>query len=296
MNTTKKIQHKKPLVGIIIINFNNNEDTMDCIDSCKQLSYRHYKLYLVDNGSDYPIKLNQLSTNNHYIQLDKNIGFAGAVNIGIKKAMRDGASYIWLLNNDTLVKKNTLNSLVKCALKNARYAIFGSIINYYVEPKKIWFGGGYLPLKDDLEPHINCKLESPKNPFEVDWVCGCSMFVRTEVIKKIGLMSERYFLYWEDVDWCQKFLKKDYGCMMVPNSLVLHKVGATAGKNKALQLRYHIRNKLWFWSKKNFIVVLKFLFLQSIIAIKNPTHVKDNLPLYQGIIDFILCRKGEIKS
>ena len=138
------IKKEQPLIGIIIINFNNNEDTIECIKSLSDLAYKNYRLYLIDNGSLSPIQFNILPNNCNYIKLENNIGFAGGCNVGIKQAMNDKAKYIWLLNNDTLIKKETLSALVNAAEKNTGYSVFGSLVRYYAEPKKIEFGGGYF--------------------------------------------------------------------------------------------------------------------------------------------------------
>ncbi|MBK7630774.1 MAG: glycosyltransferase family 2 protein [Ignavibacteriales bacterium] len=134
------------LVFIIIINWNGYNDTNECINSILKISYPNYEILLVDNGSDkneYE-KVISLKSKATLIRSEKNLGFSGGNNLGIKYALDCGADYLLLLNNDTIVEPNFLNPLLKVFEEEINVGIVAPQINYFNEPKKIWSAGGKI--------------------------------------------------------------------------------------------------------------------------------------------------------
>jgi GT2 family glycosyltransferase len=133
-------------VYIIIVNWNGLKDTYECIRSVLNISYKNYTILVVDNGSDkddskeIATKFPEVIT----LRSESNLGFSGGNNLGIKYAMDKGAEYILLLNNDTIVEKDFLDVLVNIASKNQTIGLAVPKINYYSEPSKVWYAGGYI--------------------------------------------------------------------------------------------------------------------------------------------------------
>ena len=177
------------------------------------------------------------------IDCQKNLGFAGGNNIGLRYALlQNDMTWCWLLNNDTVVEQNALTELIKKGVANPRIGITGSTIIYYNQTNKVQaFGGARYFSCIGLAMHIgrfNSQLKAiNENKIEkrLSYILGASMFVSRDFLRKIGLMSEDYFLYYEELDWAQRS-KSQYSLAYASKSLVFHKAGSSIGSsNKASQ-------------------------------------------------------------
>jgi len=165
-----------------------------------------------------------------FIQAGENRGFAAGNNLGIKYALaRNDFDYIWLLNNDTVIEKDALSRLVTFAHKH-EVGICGSILKYYYEPEKIQaFGGGRVNKFFGTATHVTSLNEIDK----IDYVVGAAFLINAEVIKKIGLLPEEYFLYYEETDYCFNAKQNGFNLAVAPDSKVYHKEGAATGANSS---------------------------------------------------------------
>ena len=231
---------------IILINYGNWQDTIECIKSINKSS-QNFKLILVDiinkNHSIEELRknINFDKENIHFIMLDQNKGFAYANNIGIKYALKqDDCEYIWLLNNDTTITNSTLQQLQSFFQRNKNTAFIGSkILDYYKRDIIQTVGGkfnhktGYSILIGMGEKDIGQYDNFNEN---VDYLIGAGMFFHKNLISEIGLMPEEYFLYYEDVDWCLTAKKKGLNNYVCTDSVIYHKQGGSTGniyfKNK----------------------------------------------------------------
>ena len=128
------------------------------------------------------------------------------------------ADYIFLLNNDAVIEKDTLSKLVEAA-ENSQSSIFSPII--YNRDNKIWYASGEVKWTAMKAIH-STKILDDKNPYPAQYVSGCAMLIKKEVFKKIGLFSEDYFLYYEDADFCTRAKKNGFECAVVPGTKVTH--------------------------------------------------------------------------
>ena len=278
---------KNPKVFIIVLHYKNWDDTNKCLKSLK--------------GLDYPSSSGQVS-NFETIVIDndkENRGFAKGMNIGIKQALQKKTDYILLLFNDTVVEPGFLKKLIKVGESDKRIGILGPVI-YEYGTNKIHFAGGkinWLYTKGIHETY-NIKHET-KN---VDYITGCCMLVKCEVIKKIGLMDEDYFLYFEDVDWCLKARRAGYKCVLVSNTKIWHKPSSSAIEGSFSYIYYHTRNGL-LMAKKNAPFLIKILvYLQSfwvfgkqiVKLVIMPSKRKWAKAIIKGIIDFYQGVHGKL--
>ena len=288
----------KSLVYILILNWNGWKDTVECIESCKKLDYPNFRMLIVDNGST---DNSETSLRDHFpdielIQTGRNLGFAGGNNVGIKYALDRGADYIWLLNNDTVVAPEALTELVIVAEDNKRAGIVGSKIYFYDEPQKIWFAGGGWRERKFFASHRGMH-EIDTGQFdkicEVDYITGCSLLIKSIVIKEVGLMHEDYFLYWEDADWNATVSEHGWKILYVPGSIVWHKISSSVKNNKYLEMRYYIRNGLYFFQrhepKRIFLLIIYIIVV--FIKDKDNDYAKGHI---NGLIDFFRRRIGKI--
>ncbi|MBE2935977.1 glycosyltransferase family 2 protein [Anoxybacillus flavithermus] len=245
-------------VAIIILNWNAYDDTFECLKSLEHLTYPYFHVFLVDNASqdesfeklqqDY--KNGKLNVPITFIQTGANLGFAGGNNVAIKEAYNQGYQYFWMLNNDTVVDPNALTPLVETLEKDRQVGIVGSKI-YYYGTNKIWFAGGKVNTWTGACAHIGFK-EEDKGQYnqlkEVDYITGCSLCFRKEILETVGYMEEDYFLYYEETDWNLKSSNKGWKIVYIPNSAIYHKVSISSGgeSNPSPYVAfYDIRNGHW---------------------------------------------------
>jgi len=249
--TNNQPNYKQIKVSIILLNWNNPYDTVECIESIKQISYPNYQIIVVDNNStDDSIKELENIGNIQLIRNDSNLGFAGGNNVGIEYALKRSSDLILLLNNDTVVDRDFLSVLVGRAVGKKNVGIIGSKIYNYSEPAKIWSaGGGITKLTKRTFQYGENKSDEKKfnREMEVDFLSGCCMLIKREVFERIGLLDAEYFMYYEDVDFClraKKFCKVIY----TPGAIIWHKVSATS--NKSYRDYYRMRNYMMLLNKQ----------------------------------------------
>lgn len=156
------------------------------------------------------------------IDAGENLGFAGGCNVGIRYALRRGAEYFWLLNNDTVAYPNALAEMVALAQSDTYIGLVGSVMHYYRDPETVAFAGGL----------VNWWLGTSKTLTRpggrnLDFIGGASMLIRRAVAESVGLLEERYFFYWEDISYSQRVLAADWKIAQAESSHVLHKEGGT---------------------------------------------------------------------
>jgi len=227
-----------PKVSIIILNWNGLEDTIECLESLKKITYPNYEVIVVDNGSegnDAQVLREKFGDYIHLIQNDRNYGFAEGNNIGMRYAINSGAQYMLLLNNDTVVDTDFLTELVKNAEVDAMIGIVGPKIYYYdFEGKNdiIWSAGGKIHWwRLQVYHHIGLNdndLPKYQNTISVDWVTGAAMMIKSSTIEQLSFLNSGYFFGMEDVEYCIKARKRDYGVVYVPSARIWHKVSASA--------------------------------------------------------------------
>ena len=246
---------KQPSVAIIIVNYNGTEDTIECVKSLNKINYDNYKIFVIENGSSKkPSKeqIDYLKGKVVYIESAENLGFSGGNNIGIRKALEMGFDYVLLLNNDTTVEPDFLHILINAATDKSNVGIVGGKIVFYGKPSYLWYGGGYLNEKSGGGSHERWNELNPPDTGdirEVTFITGCLMLIPIEVVKKVGLLSEEYFLYAEDTDFCYKVIKAGYKLWFCENTLVYHKVSASTGATSAMTQYYMVRNVLYLTKK-----------------------------------------------
>jgi len=274
-----------PGVAIVLVNWNNGFDTIECLESLQNISYPKYYVIVVDNNSSdssiplirawadgrprkdsYCIKFN---LNNKPIQViwysrseaeaggtlekeekiismpsnrrliiivnESNLGFSGGNNVGIKYALlKNDVSFIWLLNNDTIVGKDALMEMVKKLKEYPKAAFCGSVILDYYNPDKIQtVAGGSLNIflgipRPIMRKDIYNLKKIQKKKIKINYITGCSLLINKSYLNDIGLMDESFFLYWEDAEWSERCGRKGFFLTYSPRSKVWHKKGNTS--------------------------------------------------------------------
>ncbi len=223
MNADKKI-------AVIIINWKKYDFTLNCIDSVLKSSYKNFNIILIDNESQnrFSDEVNK-SDKIHTIKNEKNEGFARANNQGIKYSIENGFDYVLLLNNDTLIKKDLIDSLIKQSTALDQKIIQPLILNY--DGSKIWNAGGiinnffgtFLTLKKGKSFK---NFKSDKNLTE--WFTGCCVLIKLEIFNHVGYFDERFFAYYEDVDYSIRLKKMGYSIALMTDTHLQHYESASS--------------------------------------------------------------------
>jgi len=219
-----------PSVAIIVVNWNSYADTSQCLDSLKLLEYRNFATIVVDNGSEDGSGQNLKRDFSEIIFLknDKNLGFTGGNNTGIRYALKNSYEYILLLNNDTIVTELFLSLLVKSIENDPLIGAIQPKIMFNQNRNIIWNAGGIFNsflTKTSTIGENQIDVGQFDKSSETDWITGCCFLVRSSVIKEIGLLDQRFFIYHEDVDWSFKIKQKGLIMFYEPSSVIYHETG-----------------------------------------------------------------------
>jgi hypothetical protein len=267
---------KKPIVTIIVLNFNGYQDTNKCLKSIKNTKYRNYEIILVDNGSDTKEaqKLKKDSSNLFkggkrvkFLRLKKNLGFTGGNNLALKKAR---GKYIVLLNNDTVVDKGWLSPLVEYMQKHKNVAVVQPKILQLNDNDRFDYAGaaggfidkyGYPFTRGRIFNTQEKDLGQYDKISKIFWASGAACMIRRSAIKKVGgLFSENLFNYMEEIDFCWRAWNAGFKVMYHPDSIVYHKGASTAKRNLYKKRFWEHRNNLFILARNldlnEFITIL----------------------------------------
>lgn len=246
-----------PKISIVILNWNGETDTLECLESVQKIDYPSYEVVVVDNGStdNSVATIKQQYPSVILLETGENIGYAGGNNVGIRHAMSNGAEYILLLNNDTIVDPHLLSRFVNAARIVPQGGIFTGKIYFHSEPEKIWYAGAKWMKNISSFNHVGFGTIDNERDFnaivETDYASGCALFVKAAVINEIGLLDEKFFLTYEETDWCYRARAAGHKCLFVPTAKVWHKVSASfGGAESPLQLYFYSRNIL-LWAERH---------------------------------------------
>ncbi|MDP4290215.1 MAG: glycosyltransferase family 2 protein [Bacteroidota bacterium] len=276
-----------PLVSIVTVNFNQSEVTCSMIESLNAITYPNIELIVVDNASteDSPQIIKQRFPSVDLILNPINYGFAAGNNFGIMKAR---GKYVLLLNNDTVVTPGFLEPLIEKMEADSSIGAVSPKLKFFHTPNTIQYAGYTSMHPYTLRNFSIGYNEIDKGQFDVDhetaFAHGAAMLIPMEVIKKVGMMSYIYFLYYEEADWCEQIKKAGYKIWYVHNSLVYHRESISTGRMSAMKIYYLNRNRLVFMRRNlKGIIFLKAILYQCLIAIpKNALKYlfKGNLNLF----------------
>ena len=295
-----------PKVSIIILNWNGLEDTAECLESLKKITYPNYKVIVVDNassGDDVKVLRERFGDYIHIIQNDANYGFAEGNNIGMRYALTNcKLDYFLILNNDTVVAPGFLTELVKAAESDPHIAILGPKIFYYdFKGRKdvIWFAGGavhwWRPAILQRLYTDDSSVQGPSGPVTIDWVTGSAMMIRSSIIEQISLFDSRYFFGNEDVDYCLKARRHGLTVVYVPTAVIWHKVGASRKKwdpgfaNLAPHYRL-IRQNAPTLARMYHLMLMPFILLQWGLAFLTRHRDKETLTRFIFNIKRLILR------
>ncbi|WP_206614412.1 glycosyltransferase family 2 protein [Chitinophaga barathri] len=240
----------QPLVSVIALNYNQTAVTCEFLESTKLLTYRNFETIIVDNGS----KVNPteaLNAGNYpnlkIILSDKNLGFTGGNNLGMKHAKGD---FIFIVNNDTEVTPDLIERLLEPFYEDATIGVVCPKIRFFHNPNIIQYAGFHkMNLLTGRTWAVGSKEEdNGQHDGEGPTHCahGAAMMVKKEVIEKVGMFADKFFIYYEESDWSARIIRAGYKIYYNGKGLIFHKESITMGKESAVKVYYHTRNRILY--------------------------------------------------
>ncbi len=242
-----------PLVVIIILNWNNTSETINCIESVNSLKYSNFKVIVIDNAS-FPNPIEQLHKEYpdiEIIQNKKNYGYTGGNNIGIKRALELGAKFIWLLNNDAIVEENCLDALIREATNDPQIGLVSPVICAVDNKDYLIYCGSFIDTSNqkrestnNLEMLYEWRLSKSKRIM----LWGTALLLSRTLVERIGLLDDNFFAYYEDMDYSLRSINAGFKDLIVVNAKIFHQ-NMNAGLRKPHYYYYMTRNEYYFWMK-----------------------------------------------
>lgn len=242
----------KPAVSIIVLNYNGCEDTLACLRSLEHLTYPNFTVIVVDNhSSDGSVEaVRAAHPNVKLIETGANLGFTGGNNVGIRYALQHGADYVMLLNNDTVSAPDMLDVMIEVMEAAPDIGVTGPMIYYYSAPDIIWSAGGAIDwargTTDMIGLNEEDKAQFGLSPRPVDFVTGCCLLARRETWERAGLLDEKFFMYYEETEWCVRAGRAGFRIVHVPMAMLWHKISIESRASSPRAHYYMTRNRLLF--------------------------------------------------
>ncbi|HTX59022.1 MAG TPA: glycosyltransferase family 2 protein [Verrucomicrobiae bacterium] len=265
---------KTAAVVAVVLNWNGFRDTQECLESLRESTITPAAIVVCDNGSidgsferlkewaasrGFPFVA--YTTPNEafsappssaqlvFVQIGANLGYAGGNNVGLRYALESaGAEYVWILNNDVVVDRAALESMLILADGDASIGMVGSTMLRYDQPNRVQvLGGGniVLPFCHDTQIGAGCAADRlGGEAFEVGHLIGANLLVRAAALRDVGPIDESYFLYREETDWCIRMRARGWRLLCCTSAKVWHKQSRSIGFKSPLHDYYAVRNML----------------------------------------------------
>jgi GT2 family glycosyltransferase len=258
-----------PLVSIVTLTWNQTKITCEFLESTRNFTYKNYEILVCDMGSETdPTEYinSQNYPNTKVLRSEKNLGFTGGNNWGIRQARGE---YIFIVNNDTEVTPNLLEALLEPFYEDATIGVTCPKIRFYHHPEIIQYAG-FNPINvyTGRTTSVGNK-EVDKGQYDTSGYTygahGCAMMVKREVIDKVGMFPEKFFIYYEEWDWSSRIIKAGYKIYYQAKGLIYHKESITMGKQSAIKVYYHTRNRILYMRRNTsmlqFLAFITFFIL-----------------------------------
>lgn len=299
-----------PQFGVVLLNWNNAEDTLAALDSLWSASPRPAAVAVVDSAShdDSVERLNRWASDHaagswmKLIVLPANRGFAGGNNVGIEYLLsRPEISHVFLLNNDAMVEQSFFAEMAKAIEHAPNAGLVTGTIYEHPNRSKVWYAGGReIPYRALIVHTFDVPTGS--EPVETEFISGCAMLISRAVIKKIGMLPEIYFpLYSEDAEYSHRAREAGFPVLYAPKAVVYHKVGATVGpaKTSPYIMRAQVRHRV-LYVRRNFRGMNRLIASLYLIATKPARAIVETLmgrpkmgwAVFAGTVEGFLSREG----
>ncbi len=264
-------------VSVILLNWNGGRYTIPCIESLRKSSHHDLQIIVVDNGSTDGSDghISRTFPETVVIKNPVNVGFAEGNNIGIRYALQEGADYVLILNNDTLVDREMIAELIAATRASDDLVAACPKIYWLRDPNRLWFAGSRANLWTGVFSHVGMnQLDSSRygNVEEIDFASGCCIFAPRRIIEAVGMFDARYFIYCEDVDWSVRCLRAGFRLLYVPKAKLWHVESGTTGDMTPQKRYLATRNNIWT-VRKHAHPLQKLVFVLFFYPIRALGHI-----------------------
>lgn len=242
-------KEEHPLVSIITVNYNQADVTCAMLESLKRSAYQNIEVIVVDNASkeNPTAKINAVYHAAQIILSKENLGFAGGNNLGIQAAK---GAYLFFVNNDTELTPDLIQNLLEPFSRIQQLGVACPKIYYYDHPEMIQYAG-YTPINPFTARNSTIgQFETDKGQHNTEkptpYAHGAAMLLSRKALEKAGMMPDFYFLYYEELDWCEQIRKAGFEIYYVPKATIYHKESVSVGKMSPLKIYYITRNRILF--------------------------------------------------
>jgi GT2 family glycosyltransferase len=266
----------QPLISIITVNYNGLNLTIELLNSIRKLSYKNLEIFVVDNASKESPQayLTEHFPEVKFIRSDLNLGFAGGNNLAARKAQGE---FIFYINNDAEITEGCLEKLVAMFDKRPKLGIVSPLICYFNESKGasgdlIQYAG--MTQMNPLTARNSTIGEKTRDTGQyaeavpTAYAHGAAMMISRKATEKVGLMFDNFFLYYEELDWCERIRKAGFEIYVEPRARIYHKESATVGAASTLKTHYINRNRIYFMRRNygglGFVAFVLFLTFVAI--------------------------------
>jgi len=270
------VNFSQPLVSLITINYNQAETTRQFLDSSRSLLYTNYEIIVVDNDST--VRLDTQIDQSEYpkaqfVRSDNNLGFTGGNNLGMQKARGD---YFFIVNNDTELTPTLLDELLRPFAENPQIGVVCPKIKYFDHPTLVQYAG-YNPMNMLTgTAHIIGFDQLDKGQFDIPgpthFAHGCAMMVSRRVVEQVGRFAERFFLYYEELDWSQRIKDAHFQIYYQPSAMILHKESVSVGRQSTLKTYYMTRNRI-LYMRRHCTPIQRLFFYGYFVGAVLPKHL-----------------------
>jgi GT2 family glycosyltransferase len=298
----------EPKIITVILNTNRRDDTLECIASLQAGHYTNHRILVLDNAStDGSVEaIRSRYPQVEILALAENRGYAGNNNVGIQAALQQGADWVFVLNEDTLLDAACLPELIRVGESDEKIGILGPLVYHHNEPDVIQSAGGVF------SPHLEATHTGQNEPDRgqfpgprpVDWISGCAILVRRAVIEQVGALDERFFYYWEETEWCLRAARNGWKIFHAPQAKIWHKGVQRDYRPGPAVTYYNTRNRFLMLAKHRAPLATWFYtwgeILRRLISWSiRPRwrHLRQHRDaLWQGALDFLRRRWGPMPT
>ncbi len=246
---------------IIILHYGKIEDTLETLASLANVDRAKapFQTLVIDNGSgsDLGSILSAQYPAVRFLGLERNRGFAGGNNVGLELALAEGFDFSLLLNNDVSVAPDFLLELRAALDADPSVAMAGPLSFFHDEPERIWAFGGFI---SKWNAAVGPKTVRPgrNEPVPTDYLPGACILIRNAALEAVGLMPEKYFLAYEEAEFCLAARRGGFGVVACPRARIWHKVGMSSKATPEYQYNTmrnrflfgeYLANGGWLWNK-----------------------------------------------
>jgi GT2 family glycosyltransferase len=291
-------------IDVIILNTNRRQDTLECIASLAENTFRNFRIILLDNNSTDGTKeaVRSAFPEVQIVELSENHGYAGNNNVGIQLALEQKADWILVLNEDTILAPDSLQHLIDVGESDPSIGILGPMVYHWDEPDVIQSAGGILgPNWSSIhfgKDEVDRGQYTEPNP--VEWISGCAILVRRQVVEQVGMIDPRLFIYWEETEWCMRAARAGWKIIHVPRAKIWHKGVKRNFQPKPAFYYYATRNHFYLLLKHRAPIRVWFFVLFSTfrtlvswtVRPKWRAMQKNRDAMWLGFLDFLRKRYG----